>query len=108
MTPRLLPLVLGCTTALALAGWWSAMRAVNGFQRQVDAYRAEDWHSAEERAEFAGRCAWHAYAESSACPPQHLVAPHLTPNFCAGFKDEQDAEEVLSAAWNAEMGARRA
>ena len=89
-------LLLIGTSGLCLIGWYSATRRVHALQRQVDAYLGETWHSAEEMAEFAGRCAWHDYVSTGDVPP--IVEDHLAPNFKAGFDDESSADLAAAEA----------
>lgn len=95
---RLLPLALGAAALYCLGGWCVEAHRNRALRRQVDAYQAEDWHTSDDMAEFAGRCAWHARSEMTVPP---MVDDHLRESFIAGWREEDARERAEAALWNA-------
>lgn len=91
------------TTLYSFGGWCVEAYRNRALRRQVDAFCDETWHSAEDRAEFAGRCAWHAASTALTVPP--MVDDHLRENFIAGWREEEAREAAEAEMWNA--GVRR-
>ena len=88
---------LSVTTLYCLGGWCVSEHRKGELRRKLDAYEAEDWHTADEMAEFAGRCAWHAGSAGMAMPP--MVEDHLAASFIAGWRQEEAREHAEPALW---------
>lgn len=92
----------GITTLYCLGGWCIEAHRNHVLRAKYKTLLVEGWMF-EHVVRFAGRCAWHA-TNDAACPPQHLVAPHMVEHYAAGFEMERAAEDLAAAGWNGAMG----
>ncbi len=101
MIATLTACALGASTLYCLGGWCVSESRRFDAERQVEAYQAEDWHTSDDMAEFAGRCAWHDYVSTDELPP--MVQDHHADAFRAGFAAEQAVEDRICAGLAARL-----